>query len=82
MVEPVHPFERGEFDCLEGPPWSMDDLRIVEAVDGLSERVVVAVADAADGRLDPGFCQALGVFYGNVLASPVAECTSPARWIG
>ena len=28
---------------------SMDELRLVKAVDGLGERIVVAVADAADG---------------------------------
>ena len=68
MVEPVHPFERGELDGFEGPPWStsMDELRLVKAVDGLGERIVVAVADAADGWLYPGFCQAFSVFYGNV----------------
>jgi hypothetical protein len=36
----------------------MDELRLVKAVDGLGERIVVAVADAADGWLYPGFCQA------------------------
>jgi hypothetical protein len=53
MVEPVHPFERGELDGFEGPPWStsMDELCLVKAVDGLGERIVVAVADAADGWL-------------------------------
>jgi hypothetical protein len=49
----------------------MDELRLVKAVDGLGERIVVAVADAADGWLYPGFCQAFSVFYGNVLASSV-----------
>jgi hypothetical protein len=74
MVEPVHPFERGELDGFDGPPWStsMDELRLVKAVDGLGQRIVVAVADAADGWLYPGFCQAFSVFYGNVLASSAA----------
>ncbi len=39
----------------------MDDLGLVEAVDRLGESVVVAVADAADGGLDAGLGQALGV---------------------
>ena len=66
MVEPVHPFERGEFDGLERPPrpTPIDDLGLVEAVDGFGERVVVAVANAADGWFDTGLGQALSVFYG------------------
>ena len=54
----------------------MDELRLVKAVDGLGERIV-AVADAADGWLYPGFCQAFSVFYGNVLASSVAVVHQP-----
>jgi hypothetical protein len=37
----------------------MDDLRLVEAVDRFGEGVVVRVADAANGRLDPGFARRL-----------------------
>ena len=33
----------------------MDDLRFVETVDGFGERVVVAIADAADRGFDAGF---------------------------
>ena len=64
MVEPVDPFEAGELDGFERPPGPapVDHLGLVEAVDGLGQRVVVAVADTADGRLDAGFGQALGVF--------------------
>jgi hypothetical protein len=56
IVEPVHPFEGRELDGLEVAPRSasMDDLSLVEAVDRLGQRVVVRVADAADGGLDPG----------------------------
>ena len=63
-VLPVGPFERGDFDGLMRPPWPapMDDLGLVAAVDGLRECVVIGVADAADGRLDAGFCPALSVF--------------------
>ena len=39
----------------------MDEFRLVEAVDRLGERVVVRVADAADGGLDTGLGEALGV---------------------
>ena len=31
----------------------MNDLGLVEALDRLSQGVVIAIADAADGRLDP-----------------------------
>ena len=54
----------------------MDDLGLVEAVDGFGERIVVAVADAADGRLDPRFGQALGVFDRDVLAPRTPFCLS------
>jgi hypothetical protein len=58
VVEPVDPFERGEFDGLDAAPRSapVNDLGLVEAVDRFGESVVEAVADAADGgneaRLD------------------------------
>jgi hypothetical protein len=52
MVEPVDPFERGIFDSFEAAPRStpVDHLGLVEAVDGLGQSVVVAVADAANRR--------------------------------
>ena len=40
----------------------MDDLGLEQAVDRLGERVVVAVADAADGGLDASLGQPLGVW--------------------
>jgi hypothetical protein len=45
----------------------MDDLGFVEAVDRLGESVVIGVADAANGWLDAGLGQALGVFDRDVL---------------
>jgi hypothetical protein len=45
----------------------MDDLSLVEAVDRFGEGVVVRIADAADGRLDPGFGEPLGVLDRNIL---------------
>jgi hypothetical protein len=39
----------------------VNDLCLVEAVDRFGESIVVAVADAADGRLDTGLCKPLGV---------------------
>jgi len=50
----------------------VDDLGLVEAVDGLGEGVVVAVADAADRRLHAGVGQALRVLQGQILHPPVA----------
>ncbi len=41
-------------------------------IDGFGACVVIAVADAADRRLDAGFCQALSVFDRDVLAAAVA----------
>src|SRR5438270_11375789 len=55
----------------------MDDLGLVEAIDGLGQRVVVAVADAAYGWLDTGFCQAFSVFDRHVLASHIAVVHQP-----
>jgi hypothetical protein len=47
----------------------MDDLSLVEAVDRFGEGVVIRVADAAEGRLDPGFGETLGVLDPNLLGA-------------
>lgn len=39
----------------------MDNLGLVEPVDGLGEGVIVTVANTADGRLDPSFGKPLDV---------------------
>ena len=64
IVEPIDPFERGVFDRFHRSPRPAppDRLGFEEAVDAFGERVVVAVADAADGRLDARFGQAFAVF--------------------
>jgi hypothetical protein len=69
VVEPVDPFEGGVFDGLEAAPRPapMDDLGLVEAVDGLGEGVVVRVADAADRRNEARLDQSLGVLDRDVL---------------
>jgi hypothetical protein len=74
LFKPVDPFQGGELDRVERAPWSapMNDLGFVEAVDGLGQGVVIAVADAADGRLDPGLGQALGVLDRDMLTAAVA----------
>jgi len=50
----------------------MDDLGLVEAVDGLGQGVVIAVADTADRRLDAGLGEALRVLDRQVLAAAIA----------
>ena len=69
VVEPVDPFQCRELDGLEVSPWPapMDHLRLVEAVDGFGESVVIGISDAADRRLHASFSQALGVLNGYVL---------------
>ena len=63
VVEPIHPFEGGELDRLERSPRStpLDDFGLVEAIDRLGQRVVVAIADTAHGGLDARLGQAFGV---------------------
>jgi hypothetical protein len=50
VVEPVDPFERREFDCLHVAPWAatVNDFRLVKAVDRFGKRVIVRIAHAAD----------------------------------
>src|SRR6185437_11745926 len=57
---------------------STDDLSLVEAVDRFGEGVVVRVADAADGRLDPGFGEPLGVFDRDILGAAIAMMNEAA----
>jgi hypothetical protein len=49
----------------------MNHLGLEEADHRLGERVIVAVADAADGGLDPGVGEALGIFDRDVLGAAV-----------
>ena len=51
----------------------MDYFGLVEAVDRLGEGVVVAVADAAHGRLNACLGQTLGVADADVLRTPVTN---------
>lgn len=63
LVEPIHPFQGLPFyrvRRLPGPE-AMDDLGLKQADDRLSERVIVAITDAADGGLQPGLGKALGI---------------------
>ena len=74
IVEPVDPFESGEFYRLgtASRAATVDHLGLEQAVDAFGERVVVTVADAADGRFDPSFKQALAVTDREVLHAAVA----------
>ena len=55
----------------------MDDLRLEEAIDGLGESVVVAVADAAHGWFDAGLAQPLGAANGQVVRPAVGMVDEP-----
>ena len=63
IVKPVNPFQRRVLDGIECAPRSarVDHFGLEQADDGLGERVVVGVADAADRGLDAGLGQPLGV---------------------
>ena len=80
VIEPVHPLEGCELDGLEAAPRSlpMDDLSLVESVDRFGQRVVVRVANAADGRLDPGFGEPLGVLDRNILSAAITMMNEAA----
>jgi hypothetical protein len=56
VVPPVDPFGRLDLEVVDGAPWTMatDELGLVEAVDGLGQRVVVTVSFGAD-RGDSSF---------------------------
>lgn len=60
----------------------MDELGFVEAVDGLSQGVVVAVSDGSDRGLDSGGDQRIGVGQRDVVAAPIAvmDQLSPRRF--
>ena len=56
----------------------MDDLGLAEPVDGLGERVVMAVAHAANRGLDTNFRQMPGVAKRHQLASTIAMVNQAA----
>lgn len=70
-VEAVAPFERRYPDGQQSTPRTafMNELRFVQAVDGLGQRIVVRVARAARRRLDACVVQLLRVTQRDVLLS-------------
>ena len=74
IIEPVHPFERGELDVFDAPPGaaSADDLGLVEAIDRLSERVVIGVTNTADRAFDARLDESVGIADRQVLTTSIA----------
>lgn len=74
VVEPIDPFEGLVLDGLAGLPRAepVDDLGLEQSDHALGEGIVMAVADAADGRLDAGLRQPLRVADADLLRSAVA----------
>src|SRR5512133_699923 len=74
VVEPVDPFEGGELHGLHASPGAapMDDLGLEQAVDGFGERIVIAVADAADRGLDAGTRKPFGIADRDILHAAIA----------
>jgi hypothetical protein len=68
LVKPVHPIEGlplERLDCLPGAFLS-NQLRLVKAVDGLGQCIVVAVAGAAHRRLNACLSEPVAVANGDV----------------
>lgn len=59
----------------------MDHLSFVKAIDRLGQSVVIAIADAADRRLDPSFGEALGVLDGHVSRPAIAVLDETASMV-
>jgi hypothetical protein len=74
VVEPVDPFEGGEFEVVEAAPRSFvaDKLGFVEPVHRFGERVVVAVAARTNAVDDTVRGEAFGVTDREILHAPVA----------
>lgn len=68
----MHPFQRGVVHGFPGPPGrpTVNQLGLVQPVDGFGQCVVIAVTTAADRGLDAGLGQSLGVANGQVLRAP------------
>ncbi len=73
MVVPGDPFEGCQFDRFPRLPWGapMNQFRLVQAVDRFSRRIIVAVAPAADRRLNAGISQPFAVANADVLGPSI-----------
>ncbi len=60
----------------------MNDLGLVEAVDRLGESVVVGISDTADGGIDAGLGQTLGVADADILRPTVRMMNQAAAMSG
>jgi len=70
-VHPIESLPLQGLDRLPGPLLA-NDFGLVEAIDGLCKRIVVAVSGAAHRRLDVCLSEPLAVADGDVLGAPVA----------
>lgn len=62
VVEPVHPFQRGDFHMFDCSPWpaGFDQLGLLEPVDRFGERVVVARPGGPDRGIDTNLNELVG----------------------
>ena len=82
VVEPVDVLQGGVFDVVQAAPGAAvpDQLGLVQPVEGLGERVVIAVAARADRGDRTGLGEALGVADREVLdAADALLFVKPAR---
>lgn len=80
MVEPIDPFEGGELARFEVTPGATltNHLGLVQADDGLGQRIVIGIPDVAHRRLDSGLGETLGVANRQVLGATVAVTRAPS----
>ena len=75
MVEPVDPFQGGQFEVVESFPGSVgpDEFGFVEADDRLGHRVVIGVASGSDRGHDTVFSESFddGMIYRTVLSTSI-----------
>ena len=60
-------------DCFGGLPESLgvDELGLIEAVDGFGESIIVGIANTPHRGLKSSFCQPFGIANRQILATPV-----------
>ena len=81
VVPEGDPVGGGELDLLDRAPAgsAMDELGLVQPVDRLGERVVIAVALRSDRGRDPGVGEALGIAVRAVLDAAVRVMDKPGE---